>query len=146
MTSNNRLLGRTYEDIADAADPVEVFAPKWLYHPTCPGGVIVKDSAKYAALTKEGWVDHPGKCILLAGHEKLFSGAAIDAEVGAETIETDEPEIGVLEADLDNVIPDEAEKVAETANDAEPAKDAKIKKVVDPKKAKVVKKLFSTDE
>lgn len=81
MASKNKLVGSgkiEEEKVIEEKKVQSEFEPMWLYRSDFPKGRIIKSLKEKRELVKEGWVDHPGKCTLLPGHEHLFEGTKDD--------------------------------------------------------------------
>ena len=75
MASKNILLGDIQpEEVVQKPPEVQLYAPAWRFHKSCPKGMVVTTDKLLAKLDAEGWKDHPGKVTLLPGHEHLFEG------------------------------------------------------------------------
>ena len=85
MASNNSLLGsgKSYTPDKEPAPKGDFFVPRWMYHRDIPEGVLVRLEREFNKLSDD-WVDHPGKCTLLPGHEKIYQ------EVEPGTVDPDE--------------------------------------------------------
>ena len=72
MASKNKLLGSgKIDEVAEESVEI-VFKRVWLYHKAVPAGLLITTQKQFNECTEAGWVDHPGKCNSLPGHEKLF--------------------------------------------------------------------------
>jgi len=94
MAANNVLLGagKVYTE-SDVIQILNNFAPLWMFHKDHPEGQIVRDQSKFDKLVEEGWVDQPGKCALLPGHEHLYQGdEKVEVEEEEEVVFEPEPE------------------------------------------------------
>ena len=87
MVAKNKLLGsgKPEEKVVERIVEVPKFERMWLYSVECPEGKIVSTFEEYNKLMDAGWVDHPGKCTKLPGHESKFDG-----EIGKVVEETTE--------------------------------------------------------
>ena len=120
MASENRLLGQARAE-SKVAIEVTLFNNCWLYHADTPKGILVKRKKLYDELIELGWVDHPGKCIRLKGHEDLFEENT-EVEVEPEVEVEVEPEPIVPEPEPAKVSTAKAKVKAKAKPESEVAK------------------------
>lgn len=73
MASKNRLLGSGIEYGEEEKKTIAAFdVPCFMYSESNLSGILVKTTAQLKTLKEQGYVDHPGKCARLPGHEKLY--------------------------------------------------------------------------
>lgn len=78
MASKNVLLGSgNIEEVVQKPPEIQLYAPAWRFHKSCPQGRVIHTDKELAKLDAEGWKDHPGKVTLLPGVEHLYEDESV---------------------------------------------------------------------
>lgn len=88
MLARNNLLGGGLSPVdelpVEQREPPQHRAPAWRYHTAFPEGKLCKTDKEVDRADQEGWKDHPGKIMLLPGHEQLFNQETSQNELSYE--------------------------------------------------------------